>query len=90
MKNGCIIDANGTKYWYVNGKCHRDNDLPAIECADGNKGWCVNGIPQPDKIAKCCWIIDQTQIFKWHETIDKARSHMGQLLSEGICAWIGK
>jgi hypothetical protein len=33
--NGSIlldIDyTNGGKYWYVNGKLHRDNDLPAIE-----------------------------------------------------------
>jgi hypothetical protein len=29
---------NGTKYWYLNGKYHRE-DGPAIEWADGTKSW---------------------------------------------------
>lgn len=36
------IDADGTKYWYLNGKFHRE-DGPAIEYADGEKSWYLNG-----------------------------------------------
>ena len=32
---------NGTKYWYLNGKFHRE-DGPAIECANGTKYWFLN------------------------------------------------
>ena len=39
---GCVIDKNGSKYWYLNGKCHR-TDGPAVERADGNKSWYLNG-----------------------------------------------
>ena len=42
MKNGLIIDENGTKYWYLNGKLHRE-DGPAIEYSDGDKHWFLNG-----------------------------------------------
>ena len=41
-KPECKIDANGTKYWYLNGKWHR-KDGPAIEYANGDKYWCLNG-----------------------------------------------
>jgi hypothetical protein len=34
--------ANGSKYWYQNGKLHRD-DGPAVEYADGSKDWRLNG-----------------------------------------------
>ena len=33
---------NGTKYWYLNGKLHRE-DGPAVEFADGDKFWWLNG-----------------------------------------------
>ena len=29
---------NGNRYWYLNGKLHRE-DGPAIECADGDREW---------------------------------------------------
>ncbi len=32
----------GTKYWYKNGKLHRE-DGPAIEWADGEKRWWLEG-----------------------------------------------
>lgn len=34
--------ANGSKAWFVEGKCHR-LDGPAVEHADGSKSWCVEG-----------------------------------------------
>ena len=33
------INKNGTKVWWMNGKIHRDNNLPAIIYADGAKEW---------------------------------------------------
>ena len=34
--------ADGSKSWWLNGKCHRE-DGPAIEYADGYKAWYLNG-----------------------------------------------
>ena len=34
--------ANGTKFWYLNGKPHRE-DGPAVEYANGDKFWYLNG-----------------------------------------------
>ncbi len=36
------VHGNGTKYWHLNGKLHRE-DGPAIEWADGDKDWYLNG-----------------------------------------------
>ncbi len=36
------FDANGSKYWYLNGERHR-TDGPAIEYANGDKYWYLNG-----------------------------------------------
>jgi hypothetical protein len=38
----CKIIPNGDKYWYLNGKRHRE-DGPAIEDIDGDKYWYING-----------------------------------------------
>jgi hypothetical protein len=43
-----ITDQFGNKSWYVNGKRYRDDDLPAIEHANGTKEWYVNGKPHRD------------------------------------------
>ena len=32
------VNEYGTKYWYLNGKCHRE-DGPACEYANGDKSW---------------------------------------------------
>ena len=36
------VDADGDKFWYVNGKLHRE-DGPACEHANGDKRWYLNG-----------------------------------------------
>jgi hypothetical protein len=36
------VYANGDKYWYLNGKRHRE-DGPAKEHSNGNKSWWLNG-----------------------------------------------
>jgi hypothetical protein len=38
-----IKNNTGDKYWYINGKIHRENDKPAIELIDGEKFWYING-----------------------------------------------
>ena len=40
--NICYTNKCGTKSWWSNGKCHRDNG-PAIEYTGGSKQWYVNG-----------------------------------------------
>jgi hypothetical protein len=37
-----VEHADGSKFWYVDGKCHR-LDGPAVEWADGYKAWYVDG-----------------------------------------------
>ena len=36
------VHANGDKYWYLNGKIHRE-DGPAIDRANGDKFWALKG-----------------------------------------------
>ena len=36
------VDDDGTKYWYLNDKLHRD-DGPAVELPIGTKKWYLNG-----------------------------------------------
>ena len=37
-----FIEYDGTKRWWLNGKCHRA-DGPAYEGANGSKAWYLNG-----------------------------------------------
>ena len=39
----CEIDTYGHKYWFLNGKLHRE-DGPAAEYNTGNKEWYINDI----------------------------------------------
>ena len=36
-----VVDINGTKHWYLDGKLHRE-DGPAIEYVIGHKEWWLN------------------------------------------------
>jgi len=42
MKNGMVIDKDGSKSWWLNGERHRV-DGPAVEWAYGTKAWYLNG-----------------------------------------------
>ena len=42
MKNGLVIDKEGTRCWYQNGELHR-TDGPAVEWANRTVGWYQNG-----------------------------------------------
>ena len=44
MISVCNVDADGTKWWYLNGKRHRV-DGPAVEWACGTGLWYLNGQP---------------------------------------------
>ena len=44
---GIVIDTNGDKFWYLNGKRHRV-DGPAIIHANGDKFYFING----ERVAK--------------------------------------
>ena len=37
-----IYEYDGSKYWYLNDKLHRE-DGPAVEHSDGTKSWYLNG-----------------------------------------------
>ena len=37
-----LINKNGDKHWYLNGKLHREGG-PAVEYIDGTKCWYLNG-----------------------------------------------
>ena len=41
-KPTCKTNSNGDKFWYLNGKFHRE-DGPAVEYANGSKYWYLNG-----------------------------------------------
>ena len=42
MKNGLIIDDDGTKRWWLDDKLHR-LDGPAVVHSNGTIAWCANG-----------------------------------------------
>ena len=42
-KSICEIDSDGNKRWRLNGKTHREGNLPAVIWADGDKYWYING-----------------------------------------------
>ena len=42
MKNGCIVEFDGSKYWYKDGERHRE-DGPAVEWLNGDKYWYRDG-----------------------------------------------
>ena len=44
MKNGLIIEDDGTTGWYKDDKLHRE-DGPAVVYSNGDKVWALNGEP---------------------------------------------
>ena len=47
-KPECKTNPDGTKWWYLNGKLHRE-DGPAVEQLDGHKEWWLNGKRQREE-----------------------------------------
>ena len=54
MKPELFESLTGAKYWYVDGKLHRE-DGPAIIWADGSKFWFVNGEKHRDNGPAVIW-----------------------------------
>ena len=65
-----IIDTNGTKFWYQDGKLHRE-DGPAIEFANGTRFWFLDGKLHREDGPACefvdglkFWFLDGKQVSK--------------------------
>jgi hypothetical protein len=43
-----VIWADGSRFWYKNGRYHRDGDEPAIIYANGSRYWYKNGLQHRD------------------------------------------
>ncbi len=43
-----VEDKKDGRFWYKNGKLHRDGDLPAVEHVSGIKVWYLNGLLHRD------------------------------------------
>ena len=50
----CEVDEYGTKYWWLNGKYHRE-DGPAIEWTSGSKAWYLHGELHREDGPACEW-----------------------------------
>jgi hypothetical protein len=62
------VTADGTKYWYLTGKLHRE-DGPAYEGANGYKAWYLNGkeVTEEEHKRKTSKVVEMTM-----EEINKA------------------
>jgi hypothetical protein len=59
-----IIHVYGRKAWYINGKLHRDNDLPAVEWFNGPKEWYVNGLYHRENDLPA-YVDDRRKYYSW-------------------------
>lgn len=71
-KNGLVIEEYKaeTTYskritYYKNDKIHRDNDLPAVEYASGEKHWYKNGQKHRDNDLPAVEYAERTKCWKW-------------------------
>jgi len=63
-KPECVIHSDGSKYWDLNGKFHRE-DGPAVEYAGGDKEWYLNDkAVHPEKLVDL-WL--SRGIFCWYD-----------------------
>jgi len=67
-KSICKTSVDGNKYWYRDGKRHRE-DGPALELANGNKYWYRDGKPHREDgpaiegaNGEKCWFYRGTEI----------------------------
>ena len=83
--------SSGSKYWCYNGKIHREDDLPAVECSDGFTGWSIHGeihrigapsIIRPD--GSTAWYLDNIKYSEkeyWMELYKRGLTTKEQLLN---------
>ena len=70
----CQVDRHGTKWWYLNGKLHRE-DGPAFEDRYGHKWWYLHGeVVHPEQIVDLwltrgtfCYYDPETQTLHFDE-----------------------
>jgi len=43
-----VINSDGSQWWYLNNKLHRNNNLPATIDRNGKMEWYKNGIKQKE------------------------------------------
>jgi hypothetical protein len=60
-----VIDANGAREWYKEGKLHRDGDLPAIIFVTGSQHWYKEGKMHRDYDSPVIIFADGTQ--QWYK-----------------------
>jgi len=63
-----MIYDNGTKFWFKNGKKHRDNNLPALIWYNGDVVFYKNG--------KQYWIINNKKYYSYGEVIKKFKNNI--------------
>ena len=90
------VDSNGTKYWYLNGKLHRE-DGPAVEWSDGSKYWCLNGkkITEAEhKLKTMTKHQQQTDIVEYTDEyfkgVQSAQDEMEQKIEDKFQLWEGE
>lgn len=76
IKTELTIDEHGTKYWYKNGKPHRE-DGPAVEYLNGAKYWYKHGLLHREdgpavehSIGRNYWYINDMEIFPKENLIE--------------------
>jgi hypothetical protein len=74
------VHYNGAKYWYLNGKLHRE-DGPAVKYSDGEKYWYLNGEELNKKEFKNKIKIKKKKkiIFDEREELKSLRAHFNAL-----------
>ena len=63
-KPECRTLSSGTKFWYLNGKRHRE-DGPAIEWEDGDKEWSLNDKKVHPETIVDLWL--SRGVFCWYD-----------------------
>ena len=63
-----IYGNDGTKFWFKNGKKHRDNNLPALIWYNGDVVFYKNG--------KQYWIINNKKYYSYGEVIKKFKNNI--------------
>ena len=72
-KNGIFNVKTGNYYFDENGKYHRENDLPAIEYANGTKEWYKNGLRHRENDLPAIEMADGTN--EWYQNGNRHRDN---------------
>jgi len=85
---GGVTDKYGTTRWYnKDGGCHRDNDLPAMIHADGDKFWYQHGKIHRDNDKPAIEYIDGQQQWFQHGKIHRDNDKPAIIKTNGDKLW---